>query len=115
MIFMEMTFGKAHDIWSRVISGDSTLTEDEVKAAAKWFDDFSAKLSDKASQSEQELQEAIQSKENKETIERRKREAAESDKRQLEDFINKYDDLINWLKARKVENFDNNIQPSPHL
>ena len=90
---MEMTFGKAHDIWSRVISGDSTLTEDEVKAAAKWFDDFSAKLSDKASQSEQELQEAIQSKENIETIER-KRKAAESDKCQLNDCIRKYDDLI---------------------
>ena len=89
---MEMTFGKAHDIWSRTVSGDKTLTADEVKAAAQWFDEFSAKLSNKASQSEQELQEAIQSQESENSIER-KRNAAESDKRQLEDFIRKYDDL----------------------
>ena len=38
-----MFFGKAHDIWSRVVRGDKTLSEDEVKAAAKWFDDFCAK------------------------------------------------------------------------
>ena len=48
---MEMTFGKAHDIWSRVVCGDKTLTKDEVEAAAQWFDDFSVKLNDKVSQS----------------------------------------------------------------
>ena len=47
-------FGKAHDIWSRVVSGDKTLSEEEVKAAATWFDDFCAKLSDKAIKSKQE-------------------------------------------------------------
>lgn len=39
---MEMNFGKAHDIWSRVVGGDKTLTVDEVKAAAQWFNDFCA-------------------------------------------------------------------------
>lgn len=34
---MEMKFGKAHDIWGRVVSGDDTLSDDEVKAAAEWF------------------------------------------------------------------------------
>ena len=29
--------GKAHNIWCRVVSGDKTLSEEEVKAAAKWF------------------------------------------------------------------------------
>lgn len=48
---MEMTFGKAHDIWSRVVCGDKTLTNEEMKAAAQWFDDFSVKLNDKVSQS----------------------------------------------------------------
>ena len=37
---MEMTFGKAHDIWSRVVSVDKTLTADEVKSATEWFDEF---------------------------------------------------------------------------
>lgn len=27
---MEMTFGKAHDIWIRGVCGDKTLTNDEV-------------------------------------------------------------------------------------
>ena len=97
---MEMTFEKAHDNWNRVIGDDSTLTAEEVKAAAQWFDDFSAKLSDKASQSEQELQKAIQSQENKETI-KRKIKSAESDKRKLEDCIRKYDDLMDWLNTHK--------------
>ena len=57
---MEMTFGKAHDIWSRVVNGDKTLTNDEVKAAAQWFDDFCATLNDKVSQSKQELEETMQ-------------------------------------------------------
>ena len=92
---MEMTFGKAHDIWSRVVSGDKTLTEEEVKAAANWFDDFCAKLGDKASQSRQELEETMES-QDKETIDK-KNKAAESDKRQLDDFIKKYNDLMNWL------------------
>ena len=96
---MEMNFGKAHDIWSRVVGDDKTLTVDEVKAAAKWFDDFSSKLSDKASKSKQELDNAIQTKEEESSIER-KRKAAESDKRQLDDFIRKYDDLTNWLNTQ---------------
>lgn len=92
---MEMNFGKAHDIWSRVVSGDKTLSEDEVKAAAKWFDDFCAKLSDKASKSKQELEEADLA-HAEDAIEKR-RKAAESDERQLGDFIRKFDDLIKWL------------------
>lgn len=93
---MEINFGKAHDIWSRVVSGDKTLTEEEVKAAAKWFDDFCPKLSDKSILSKQELEETMESQE-KETIDK-KSKAAESDKRQLDDFIRKYDDLMNWLR-----------------
>ena len=96
---MEMTFGKAHDIWSRVVCGDKTLTNEEVKAAAQWFDDFSAKLSDKVSQSKQELEEAKQTQE-QDTIEK-KSNAAESDKRQLEDIIRKYDELMNWLNLQE--------------
>lgn len=92
---MEINFGKAHDIWSRVVSGDKTLTVEEVKATAKWFDDFCTKLSDKANQSKQELEESMQTQE-KETIEK-KGKASESDKRQLDDFVRKYDDLIKWL------------------
>lgn len=93
---MEMNLGKAHDIWSRAVSGDKALTEEEVKAAAKWFEDFSARLSDKASQSQHELEKTMRT-QGKETIERRSK-AAESDKRQLDDFIRKYDDLMNWLR-----------------
>ena len=94
-----MNFGKAHDIWSRVVSGDKTLTEEDVKAAAKWFEDFSARLSDKASQSQQELDKAMRTQE-KETIEKN-RKASESDKRQLDDFVRKYDDLIGWLSDHR--------------
>ena len=65
---MEMKFGKAHDIWGRVVSGDDTLSDDEVKAAAEWFDEFSGKLSDKASQSAQALEDAIQRHENDDAI-----------------------------------------------
>ena len=90
-----MTFGKAHDIWSRVVCGDMALTNEDVKAAAQWFDDFSAKLNDKVNQSKQELEEAMNTQEQV-TIEKRSK-AAESDKRQLEDIIRKYDDLMNWL------------------
>jgi hypothetical protein len=93
---MEINFGKAHDIWSRVVSGDKTLTVEEVKAAAKWFDDFCTKLSDKSILSKQELEETMESQE-KDTIDK-KSKAAESDKRQLDDFIRKYDDLMNWLR-----------------
>ena len=96
---MEMTFGKAHDIWSRVVCGDKTLTIDEVKAAAQWFDDFSVKLNDKVSQSKQELEEAMQA-QDPDAIEK-KRKATESDKRQLDDVVRKYDDLINWLNSQK--------------
>ena len=96
---MEMTFEKAHDIWSRVVCGDKTLTENEVKAATQWFDGFSVKLNDKVSQSKQELEEAMQS-ENQDAIEK-KSKASESDKRQLEDCIRKYDDLINWLNLQE--------------
>lgn len=96
---MEMNFGKAHDIWSRVVCGDKTLTNDEVKAAATWFDDFSAKLSDKVSQSQQELEEAMQTRD-LDAIEK-KSKATESDKRQLDDFVRKYDDLINWLNIQE--------------
>ena len=97
---MEMTFGKAHDIWGRVVSGDDTLSDDEVKAAAEWFDEFSGKLSDKASQSAQALEDAIQRHENGDAIER-KRKAAESDRRQEDDFNKKHDDLIAWLNSHK--------------
>ena len=96
---MEMTFGKAHDIWSRVVCGDKTLTIDEVKAAAQWFDDFSVKLNDKFSQSKQELEEVMQA-QDQDAIEN-KRKATESDKRQLDDVVRKYDDLINWLNSQK--------------
>ena len=96
---MEMTFGKAHDIWSRVVCGDKTLTKDEVEAAAQWFDDFSVKLNDKVSQSKQELEEAMQA-QDQDAIEK-KRKATESDKRQLDDVVRKYDDLINWLNSQK--------------
>ena len=96
---MEMTFGKAHDIWSRVVCGDKTLTKDEVEAAAQWFDDFSVKLNDKVSQSKQELEEAMQA-QDPDAIEK-KRKATESDKRQLDDVVRKYDDLINWLNSQK--------------
>ena len=96
---MEMTFGKAHDIWSRVVCGDKTLTKDEVEAAAQWFDDFSVKLSDKVSQSKQELEEVMQA-QDQDAIEK-KRKATESDKRQLDDVVRKYDDLINWLNSQK--------------
>ena len=71
------------------------MTEDEVKAATQWFDDFSVKLNYKVSQSKQELEEAMQS-ENQDAIEK-KSNAVESDKRQLEDIIRKYDDMIDWL------------------
>ena len=93
---MKMTFGEALNIWSRVVSGDDTLTTDEVKTAAQWFYDFISKLSDKASQSEIALENAVQSQASVETKEKLKK-AAESDKRQLDDFIRKYDDLKNWL------------------
>ena len=68
---MEMKFGKAHDIWGRVVSGDDTLSDDEVKAAAEWFDEFSGKLCDKASQSAQALEDAIQRHENDDAISHR--------------------------------------------
>lgn len=90
-----MNFGKAHDIWSRVVSGDKTLSEEEVKAAATWFDDFCVKLSDKASKSKHELKEAELA--NAEEVIAKKGKAAESDERQLDDFIRKYDDLMKWL------------------
>lgn len=93
---MEMDFGNALDIWRRVVCGDNTLTNDEVKAAARWFDDFSSKLSDKATQSEQELETARLHR--MQEIER-KSKGFESDKRQLDNFIRKYDDLINWLNT----------------
>ncbi len=96
---MEMTFGKAHDIWSRVVSSDNSLTEDEVKAAAQWFDDFTDILSDKASLSKQELEDAI--KVQKEDVIEKKTASADSDKRQLDDFIRKYDALISWLNSHK--------------
>ena len=96
---MEMNFGKAHDIWSRVVSGDKTLSEEEVKAAAQWFDDFSATLNDKVSQSKQVLEEAMQNRD-LDAIEK-KSKANESDKRQLDDSIRKYDDLRNWLNLQK--------------
>ena len=92
---MEMNFGKAHDIWSRVVCGDKTLTEEEVKAAATWFDDFCAKLSDKACKSKQELKEAELA--HAEEVIAKKGKAAESDERQLDGFIRKYDDLMKWL------------------
>ena len=96
---MEMTFGDAHEVWNRAVSGDNTLSTDEVKAAAQWLDDFSDKLSDKASQSQQALDDAIERHEDDAEIDK-KRKAAESDKRQLEDFIRKHDDLINWLNKQ---------------
>jgi hypothetical protein len=96
---MEMTFGKAHDIWSRVVCGDKTLTDEEVKAAAQWFDDFSVKLNDKVIQSKQELEEAMPTRD-QDTIEK-KRKATKSDKRQLDDVIRKYDDLTNWLNSQQ--------------
>ena len=95
---MEMTFGKAHDIWSRTVCGDGTLTQDDVKAAAQWFDDFIGKMNDKYIQSKQELDAAMQTQQEDEI--EKKRKAAESDKRQLEDFIRKHDDLINWLNKQ---------------
>lgn len=95
-----MSFGTACGIWHRVQSEDETLTDDEVKAAAKWLDEFIGKLSEKASQSEQELQQDIRTQKDNDTIER-KRKAAESDKRQLEDFNRKHDDLMNWLNTHK--------------
>lgn len=94
-MFVGMNFGKAHDIWSRVICGDKTLANDEVKAAAQWFDDFIPILSNKASQSKQEMDDVMQTQE-KDAIEK-KSKAVESDKRQLDDFVRKYDDLIKWL------------------
>ena len=94
-----MNFGKAHDIWSRVVSGDRTLSEDEVKAAAGWFDEFCGKLSEKESQSQQTLDEAIERHEDDVVIEKNGK-ATESDKRQLDDFIKKHDDLINWLNKQ---------------
>ena len=96
---MEMTFGKAHDIWGRAVRGDETLSEDEVKAAAQWFDKFLGTLSDKASQSQQALDDAIERHEDDAAIEE-KSKAAESDKRQLEDCIRKHDDLIGWLNKQ---------------
>lgn len=93
-----MTFGDAHDVWSRAVCGDKTLTIEEVKAAAQWFDEFSDKLSDKASQSQQALDDAIERHEDDAEIEK-KSKAAESDKRQLEDCIRKHDDLIGWLNT----------------
>ena len=96
---MEMSFGKAHDIWSRVISDDRELTEDEVNAAAQWFDDFIVKLNDKVNQSTQELEISMQT-HDADAIEK-KCKAKESDIRQLNDFIRKYDDLINWLNMHK--------------
>lgn len=93
---MEMTFGKAHDIWGRAVSGDGTLSEDDVKDAAKWFYDFIDKLNEKASQSKQDLDDAVERHEDDAVIEK-KRKAAESDMRQVDDFIKKYDDLIAWL------------------
>lgn len=95
IVFMEMNFGNAHDIWSRVVCGDRTLDEEEVKAAVKWFDDFISKLIDKASHSKQELEAAMQTQE-KDAIEKWNK-AVESDKRQLDDFIRKHDDLMKWL------------------
>ena len=96
---MEMTFGDAHDIWNRAVRGDETLSEDEVKAAAQWFDKFLGTLSGKASKSQQALDDAIERHEDDAEIEKRTN-AAEADKRQLEDFIRKHDDLINWLNKK---------------
>lgn len=90
-----MNFGKAHDIWSRVVSGNKTLTEEEVKAAVQWFSDFIPQLNNKACKSKQELEEAELA-HAEDAIEKR-RKVAESDERQLDDFIRKYDDLIGWL------------------
>ena len=94
-----MDFGEAHDILERAMRGDKTLSEDEVKAAAKWFDEFCGKLSDKARQSQQTLDDAIERREDNDAIEKIGK-AAESDKRQLEDFIRKHDDLTNWLNKQ---------------
>ena len=99
-IFMEMTFGDAHEVWNRAVCGDKTLSSDEVKAAAQWFDEFSDKLRDKASQSQQALDDAIERHEDDAAIEK-KCKAAESDKCQLEDCIRKHDDLIGWLNTHK--------------
>ncbi len=96
---MEMNFGKALDIWSRVVSGDNSLTVEKVKAAVKWFDDFISELSNKASQSKQELDD-VDTAQEKDAIEKMSK-AAESDKRQLYDFIRKLDDLIGWLNSHK--------------
>ncbi len=95
---MEMTFGKAHDIWGRVVCGDDTLSDDEVKAAAEWFDDFIGKLNEKASQSKQALDDANERSGNVAEIEK-KSKAAESDRRQVDDFVKKHDDLIEWLNS----------------
>ena len=92
---MEMNFGKAHDIWSRVVSGDKTLTEEEVKAAVQWFSVFIPQLNNKACKSKQELKEAELA--HAEEVIAKKGKAAESDERQLDDFIRKYDDLMKWL------------------
>ncbi len=97
IVFMEMNFGNAHDIWCRVVCGDNTLTNEEVKAAEQWFDDFITKLSDKASHSKQELEAAMQTQE-KDAIEKWNK-AVESDERQLDVFIRRYDDLIRWLNT----------------
>ena len=97
---MEMTFGDAHAVWRRAVCGDEALSTDEVKAAVQWFDEFSDKLRDKASQSQQALDDAIERHEDDAAIEK-KSKAAESDKRQFEDCIRKHDDLIGWLNTHK--------------
>lgn len=97
---MEMTFGRAHDIWGRVLSSDKTLLEDEVREASQWFNEFNSKLSDKLSQSEEALQDALLTKKDNDII-KKKQIAVEADKRQVDDFISKYDDLINWLNSHK--------------
>lgn len=97
---MGMTFGGAHDVWKRAISGDETLREDEVRVAAQWLDKFSGKLGDKASQSWQDYQKSVDSQAEEETKEG-KLKAAESDKRQVEDCVRKCDDLTNWLNTHQ--------------
>ena len=37
---MDMTFGEALNVWSRVVSDDKTLTINEVKAASQWTKNF---------------------------------------------------------------------------
>ena len=101
-----MIWKEVDDILCRIGDSDEMLTEEEVNAVARWLDDFLTKLSDNASKSRNDYIEVAGKPESLSEDERqdveKKRNAYDSDMRQMEQFIKKFDDCIQWLNNRSV-------------